>query len=40
VGASHNIIEASWQALFDAFEYGLLRACGADRNLAELAESV
>lgn len=26
VGASRNIIEASWQALFDSFEYGLIRA--------------
>ncbi len=26
VGASRNIIEASWQALYDSFEYGLLRA--------------
>ena len=25
VGASRNIIEASWQALYDSFEYGLLR---------------
>jgi 2-isopropylmalate synthase len=28
VGASRNIIEASWQALFDSFEFGLLRANG------------
>ena len=28
VGASSNIIEASWQALADAFEYGLLTANG------------
>jgi 2-isopropylmalate synthase len=28
VGASRNIIEASWQALFDGIEYGLLRASG------------
>jgi 2-isopropylmalate synthase len=28
VGASQNIIEASWQALFDSFEYGLIRAHG------------
>ncbi len=26
VGASRNIIEASWQALFDSFEYGLCKA--------------
>jgi 2-isopropylmalate synthase len=26
VGASRNIIEASWQALYDSFEYGLIRA--------------
>lgn len=26
VGASRNIIEASWQALYDSFEYGLVRA--------------
>ena len=24
VGVSHNIIEASWQALVDSLEYGLL----------------
>ncbi|MCP4594194.1 MAG: citramalate synthase [bacterium] len=28
VGASRNIIEASWQALYDSIEYGLLRAAG------------
>jgi 2-isopropylmalate synthase len=28
VGASRNIIEASWQALYDSVEYGLLRARG------------
>ncbi len=39
VGASQNIIEASWQALFDSFEYGLLRAYGAERPCAKLAES-
>lgn len=40
VGASANIIEASWQALFDAFEYGLLKAYGPNRqNVAQLAES-
>jgi 2-isopropylmalate synthase len=27
VGASTNIIEASWQALYDAIEYGLMVAC-------------
>lgn len=26
VGASRNIIQASWQALYDSFEYGLIRA--------------
>jgi len=40
VGASQNIIEASWQALFDAFEYGLLKAYGANRQTIEqLAQS-
>jgi 2-isopropylmalate synthase len=39
VGASQNIIEASWQALFDAFEYGLLKAYGAERRIEQLAES-
>ncbi|MCP4246307.1 MAG: citramalate synthase [bacterium] len=28
VGASRNIIEASWQALYDSFEFGLLKAAG------------
>lgn len=28
VGASTNIIEASWQALYDSFEFGLIRANG------------
>ncbi len=27
IGVSHNIIEASWQALSDSIVYGLLRAC-------------
>lgn len=27
VGASRNIIEASWQALYDSFEFGLRHAC-------------
>jgi 2-isopropylmalate synthase len=26
VGVSHDIIEASWQALLDAIEYGLIHA--------------
>jgi len=39
VGASQNIIEASWQALFDAFEFGLLKAYGAERPVMQLAES-
>ncbi len=26
IGVSENIIEASWQALFDSLIYGLLRA--------------
>jgi 2-isopropylmalate synthase len=33
VGASRNIIEASWRALYDSIEYGLRRA--ADRKAAE-----
>ena len=28
VGASRNIIEASWQALYDSHEYGILYANG------------
>jgi 2-isopropylmalate synthase len=39
VGASQNIIEASWQALFDAFEYGLLKAYGTVRPGVQWAES-
>jgi 2-isopropylmalate synthase len=39
VGASRNIIEASWQALYDSFEYGLLRAEGKRRDQRILAES-
>jgi 2-isopropylmalate synthase len=31
VGASRNIIEASWRALYDSFEFGLLRAYGDQR---------
>ncbi|MHC4563511.1 MAG: citramalate synthase [Planctomycetota bacterium] len=30
VGASKNIIEASWQAVFDGIEYGLLKTIGQD----------
>jgi 2-isopropylmalate synthase len=31
VGASRNIIEASWRALYDSFEFGLLRHHGDER---------
>jgi len=31
VGVSENIIEASWNALVDSIEYGLLRITGADK---------
>ena len=37
VGVSENVIEASWLALLDAFEYKLAkdaRACGQKRNAA------
>lgn len=34
VGASTNIIEASWQALYDSMEYGLIRAYGDKRPAA------
>jgi hypothetical protein len=34
VGSSTNIIEASWLALADSFEYGLLRAIGPAREPA------
>jgi 2-isopropylmalate synthase len=36
VGASSNIIEASWQALADSFEYGLL-TIGNTSNITESA---
>ncbi|MCB9850646.1 MAG: citramalate synthase [Phycisphaerales bacterium] len=39
VGASQNIIEASWQALYDAFEYGLQRAYAREQAAPALAES-
>jgi len=39
VGASQNIIEASWQALYDAFEFGLLRVYGSERTVGQLAET-
>jgi len=39
VGASRNIIEASWRALFDSFEYGLLRAYGDQGHSSAFAES-
>jgi len=32
VGASTNIIEASWLALADSFEYGLTRALNSRHN--------
>jgi 2-isopropylmalate synthase len=32
VGASRNIIEASWQALYDGFEFGLMKHRGAKRS--------
>jgi len=31
VGSSPNIIEASWQALADSLEYGLLNGFGGNR---------
>ena len=38
VGVSHNVIEASWQALVDSFDYKLYkdekRAAGKDRRVA------
>jgi 2-isopropylmalate synthase len=40
VGASRNIIEASWRALYDSFEYGLWRSCGAERPTMETAVAV
>jgi hypothetical protein len=39
VGASRNIIEASWQALYDSFEYGLLKVYGTARDSRLLVES-
>jgi 2-isopropylmalate synthase len=39
VGASPNIIESSWQAIYDSFEYGLIKAYGANRPSETLAES-
>ncbi|UCG16778.1 MAG: citramalate synthase [Phycisphaerales bacterium] len=40
VGASRNIIEASWQALYDSFEYGLLRASGNEGVIAKKRQEV
>jgi 2-isopropylmalate synthase len=40
VGASRNIIEASWHALYDSFEFAMIRAygaAGASRTLARTA---
>ncbi len=39
VGASRNIIEASWLALYDSFEYGLMRAYLGRAKSTALAES-
>ena len=39
VGASRNIIEASWQALYDSFEFGLVQAYGTRESDLLLAES-
>ncbi len=39
VGASRNIIESSWQAVYDSFEYGLIRAYGPRCSSQVLAES-
>ena len=35
IGVSENIIEASWQALYDSLVYGLLRAPASARAAAE-----
>ncbi len=39
VGASRNIIEASWQALYDSFEFGLVQAYGTRESEMLLAET-
>ncbi len=39
VGASRNIIEASWQAIHDSFEYGLMKTYGKNGLSNKLAES-
>ena len=39
VGASRNIIEASWLALYDSYEYGLQRAYGKPKPCEALVES-
>lgn len=39
VGASRNIIEASWQALYDSFEFGLVQAYGTRESELLLAET-
>ncbi|NOX60318.1 MAG: citramalate synthase [Planctomycetes bacterium] len=39
VGASRNIIEASWRALYDSFEFGLVKAYGARKSAPILAET-